>query len=62
MFNAFMSMCAVTFRTAHGKHRTRIFDTKGFVPVASLCGVVSSPSWFIKCLIGKKKYMMSRVH
>ena len=30
-----------------------MFDTEGFVPVASLCGVVGSPYWFIKLLIGK---------
>ena len=26
---------------------------KFFVPFASLCGVVGSPSWFAKCLIGR---------
>ena len=35
------------------KNRTRIFDVEFFVPVSSLCGVVGSPSYFIKCLIGK---------
>ena len=28
-----------------------------FLPVVSLCGVVDSPSWFLKCLIGKKGNM-----
>ena len=41
------------FFTTHGHTRTRIFDTEYFVPFASLCSVIGSPSWFIKCLIGK---------
>ena len=28
-------------------------DTEGFVPVASLCGVVGSPSSFIRSFIGR---------
>ena len=35
------------------RNRTRRFYTEGFVPVDSLCGVVGSPCWFIKFLIGK---------
>ena len=31
----------------------RKYDTEGFVPVASLCGVVGSPSTFIKYLISR---------
>ena len=53
MFNAFLLMCEVSFFTTYGKNGTHIFDTKVFVSVASLCGVVGSPSWFTKCLIGK---------
>ena len=39
-----------------------IFDTEGFIPVASLCGVVDSQSWFIKCLIGKTGKILSVVY
>ena len=48
MFNAFPPMCTVAFHKIHGQNRMRMFYTEGFVPVASLCGVVGSPSWFIK--------------
>ena len=32
-----------------------MFDTEGLVPVAGLYGLVGSPSWFTKCLIGKNE-------
>ena len=32
---------------------TRKFDAEGLVPVSRLVGIVGSPSWFSKCLIGK---------
>ena len=47
MFKAFVPTCAVGFRTTHGKNKTRKFDIEGFVPVASLNGVVGLPSSFI---------------
>ena len=53
VFNAFLSIFAVKSFTTHGQNKTRRFDTEGLVPVASVCGVVGSPSWVIKCLIGK---------
>ena len=53
VFNAFLPTFSVTFHTTHGQNKTHWFDTGGFVPVSSLCGIVGSPSWFIKFLIGK---------
>ena len=52
MFNTFVSTCSVAFCTTQGQNKTRSFDTEGFVPVASLCGIIGSLSWFKKCLIG----------
>ena len=52
MFNVFVSMCAVAFFTTHEQNNTRKCDTEGFVPVASLCGVVGLPSSIIRSLIG----------
>ena len=51
MFNAFVSTCALEVSTTHGQNKTRRFGTEGFVPVASLCGVVGSPYLFTKCFI-----------
>ena len=45
--------CAVAFCTTHGKNDTHKCDTEGFVSVAVLNGVVSSPSLFIRYLIGR---------
>ena len=45
--NSFFLTCAVAFRTTHGQHNTRKCDTEGFLPVASLYGVLGSPSLFI---------------
>ena len=53
MFNVFVSTCAVAFCTTHGQNNTRKCYTEGSVPVSSLCGVVGSPSWFIRSLIGR---------
>ena len=52
MINVFVATCTVAFRTTHGQNNTRKCDTEGFVPVASLSGVVGSPSSFIRSLIG----------
>ena len=52
MFNAFVSTCAVDFRTTHENNKTPGFYTEGFVPVAGFCGLGGSPYWFIKYLIG----------
>ena len=51
IFNAFVPTCAVAFRTTHGKNNRHKCDTEGFVPDASLYGVVGSPSSFIRYLI-----------
>ena len=53
MFHAFPSTFEVPFYTIHGQNITLRFTTEGFAPVYRLCGVVSSPYWFIKFLIGK---------
>ena len=55
-------MCAVAFCITHGNNKTRRFDNKGFVPFASLCGVVGSPSLFYKCLIGITVDILSGVY
>ena len=53
-------MCAVAFHTTHGQNNTLKCDTEGFVPVASLYGVVGSTSLFIRSLIGRTvKYYLS---
>ena len=52
MFNDFSPMCAVAFHTTHGQNKTRKYDTEGFVPVASLSGMVGFPSSFINYLVG----------
>ena len=62
MLNVFISMCAVALRTTHGQNNTRKWDTEGFVPVAILCGVVGSSSFFIRSLIGRTGKMWSVVY
>ena len=62
MFNVFVSTCTVAFRTTHGQNNTHKCDTEGFVPVASLYGVVGSPSSFIRYLIGRNGKMWSVVY
>ena len=62
MFKNFVSKCEVSFRITHWQNKTRRFDTEGFAPVSSLCGVVGSPSWFTKCLIGITGNIWSVVH
>ena len=52
MFNNFSPMCAVSFHTTHGQNKTRKYDTEGFVPVASLSGMVGFPSSFINYFVG----------
>ena len=42
--------CSFTYNT--WKNKTQKCDTEGFVPVASMCGVVGLPSSFIISLIG----------
>ena len=39
-----------------------MFDTEGFVLVSSLCGVVGSPSWFTRFLIGRTGNILSVVY
>ena len=53
IFNAFVLTCAFSLHTTHVQNKTCRFDTEGFVPVYSLCGIVGPPSWFEKSLIGK---------
>ena len=62
MFNVFVSTYAVAFRTTHGQNKTFKCYTEGFVPVASLYGVVGSPSSFIRSLIGRTRKMWSVVY
>ena len=62
MFNVFVSMCTVALRTTHGQNNTRKCDTEGFVPVASLWGVVGLPSLFITSLIGRTGKILSVVY
>ena len=62
IFNVFVSTCAVDFRTTHGQNKRHKCDTKGFVPVASLYGVVRSPSSFIRSLIGRTGNIWSVVY
>ena len=50
---AFVPTCAVDLCTTHGQNNTRECYTEGFVPVASLNGVVESLSSFIIYLIGR---------
>ena len=57
MFNAFPSKYAVVFCTNHRQNRTHKFNTEGFLPDASMCGVVGSLSWFTKVLIGRIRNM-----
>ena len=45
--------CVIRKATAHVETKTRKYDTEGFVPVVSLCGVFGSPSLFIRYLIGR---------
>ena len=52
MFNTFVSTCAIAFFKTYVQNKTCKFDNEGYVPVDSLCGVIVSPSWFTKCLIG----------
>ena len=56
-----LNMCC-SFCTTHGQNKTRKCDTEGFVPVASLCGVVGSPSSFIRYLIGRTGKIWSAVY
>ena len=53
MFNDFVSTFAIAFRTTHVQNIMCKWDTEGFIPVASFCGVVRSPSLFIRSLIGR---------
>ena len=52
----------LSVRTTHGKNNTHKWETEGFVPVASLCGVVGLPSLFIISLIGRTGKMWSIVY
>ena len=62
MFNVFVSTCTVAFHTTHGQNNTHKCDTEGFVPVASLCGVVQSPSSLIRSFIGRTGKILSVVY
>ena len=53
-------MCEVDFCTTHGQNKTCKCNTDGFVPVASLNGMVVLPSLFIISLMGRtEKYDIS---
>ena len=62
MLKGFVSACTVAFCTTHGNNKTCGFYTESFVPVASLFGVVGSPSWYTKCLIGITENIWSVVY
>ena len=62
IFNAILSTCTVAFCTTHGQNNTRKCYTEGFIPVASLNGVVGSPSLFIRYLIGRTRKIWSVVY
>ena len=63
VYNIFdVSTWVIAFRTTHGQNNTRKCDTEGLVPVASLCGVVGSPSSFIRSLIGRTRNIWSVVY
>ena len=51
MLNTFVSTC--DFRITW-KNKTYWFDTEGFMPVVSLCGVVGSPPWFNTFLLAEQ--------
>ena len=55
-------MCAVAFRTTHGKNNRRECDTEGVVPIASLNGLVRSLSLFIISLIGRTGKIWSVIY
>ena len=59
MFNAFVPTCEIYFDTKNGKKKTLTCDIEGFVPAASLNGLVGFLSSFVKSLIGSsRKYDM----
>ena len=62
IFNNFLSTCAVAFCTTHVQNNTHKCDTEGFVLVASLNGVIGSPSSFIRSLIGRNGKIWSVVY
>ena len=62
MFNVFFPTCAVDFCATHVQHNARKCDTEGFIPVASLYGVVRSLSLFIRSLIGRMVKIWSFVY
>ena len=52
MFSNFVSTCTVAFHTKHGQNKLHKCNTEGFVPVASLNGMVGLTSSFMSSLIG----------
>ena len=54
-------MCS-SFPCNTWKNNTHKCDTECFVTVASLYGVVKSPSWFIRSLIGRTRNIWSVVY
>ena len=62
MFNNLVSKCTVAFCETNGQNKICRFDTEGFLPVVSLCGVVGSPFQFTECLIGITGNILSVVY
>ena len=62
IFNTFVPTCALDFRTKHGQNNIHKCDTKGFVPVAGLNGVLVLPYLFIRSLIVSNGKMWSIVY
>ena len=51
IFNTFVPTCALDLRTAHGKNNICKCYTEGFIPIASLNGVVGLKYSFIRSLL-----------
>ena len=51
----FVRVLYIKLRRTLRQNKTRKCDVEGFVPVASLCGVVGYPSSFIRSLIGRTR-------
>ena len=62
IFNAFVPTFAVAFHKTHGQNNTCKCDTEGFLPAASLNGMVGLPFLFIRSLIGTTKKMIYSIH
>ena len=62
MFHAFVPTFAVAFYTTHGRNKNFEWDIEGFIPVASVNGVVGLPYLFINYLIVSTGKIWSAVY